>query len=198
MTTWPDLTIAPLLTWPKELTREHRSAPFTADWSSTLDLLDREIYLIDGRNAVLQVAIEPTDFRKDGKPRANAKQKHPGVILSLDSMRGSLQLPCDTFMHWQDNLRAIALSMEALRKMERYGVAKRGEQYTGWKALNPGPSSVMSEHGAAEYIRSFAKGGTSLQECYRQARFKTHPDRATGSRKDWDRVERAAAVLGLR
>lgn len=199
MNAWPDsLTIAPLLTWPREFTKDRRRAPFSAPWSSTLDLLDRELWAINARNGVLQVAIEPNGFRLDGRPRATAKQTHPGIILTFDSDRGSLQFPCDAFERWQDNLRAVALAMEALRKVDRYGVTYRNEQYTGWKALNAGPSAVGSTSAAAEHLRTFAPAGTDLRACYVHARRKTHPDHNDGDRTAWDRVERAAAVLGLR
>jgi hypothetical protein len=39
---------------------------------------------------------------------------------------------------WQHNVRAIALGLEALRKVDRYGITRRGEQYAGWKALPAG------------------------------------------------------------
>lgn len=43
--------------------------------------------------------------------------------------RGHLSYPCDTFTTLQDNLRVIALALEALRMVDRYGVTRRGEQY---------------------------------------------------------------------
>jgi hypothetical protein len=55
----------------------------------------------------------------------------------MTAKHGSLSYPCDKFSHWQDNLRAIALSMEALRKVDRYGVTRGGEQYRGFAALPP-------------------------------------------------------------
>lgn len=199
MSMWPDnLTVAPLLAWPRELTKNRNYSPFTAEWSSTLALLKRELAQVNARNVVLQVAIDPTQFRRDGRPRADARSQHPGVILSLDTPRkGSLQFPCDSFTTWQDNVRAIALSMEALRKMDRYGVTKDGQQYTGWKALNPGPSGLMSEAAAGELLRAYAPGGTDLRVAYKHAARKTHPD-AGGNYNDFHRVQKAAAVLGLK
>lgn len=44
----------------------------------------------------------------------------------------------DRWNDWQANLRGIALGLEAQRKLERYGITSRGEQYTGWKALGSG------------------------------------------------------------
>jgi hypothetical protein len=49
-----------------------------------------------------------------------------------------MSFPCDTFDDWQDNLRAIAKSLEALRMVDRYGVTRNNEQYRGFTALGAG------------------------------------------------------------
>ncbi len=38
-----------------------------------------------------------------------------------------------------------SLSLEALRKVDRYGVTRNNEQYTGWTQLPPARSSVDSD-----------------------------------------------------
>lgn len=141
MSTWPDtMTVGPIREWPGTLSAERRAAPFSAGLTDTLRILDREIYnLVDTRaqqdSAELLIAIPAGAFRRDGKPYANARAEHPGVIFSLDSRHGHISYPCDTFTTWQDNLRAIALALEALRKVDRYGVTKHGEQYRGFLEL---------------------------------------------------------------
>src|SRR5690606_5164123 len=81
------------------------------------------------------------DIRLDGLPRANARPGHQGVVLAFDSKYGPLKYATDTFDRWQDNLRAIALGLESLRRVDRYGITKRGEQYTGWRQLPAGGES---------------------------------------------------------
>ena len=199
MNDWPPgVRIRPIEHWPGELTKSRRTSPFFARWYDTLALLARELKMMNARNVVLQVAIPEGAFRIDGYPRAAARADHPGVILALDSPLGSLSWPCDTFTTWQDNIRAIALSMEALRKMDRYGVTKRGEQYTGWLAIEA-PKSGMNRQTAIDTILQYCDVGVGLsdQERYRVARHATHPDRHGGDREAWDKVEEAAKVLGL-
>jgi hypothetical protein len=138
MSNWPaNLNVAPIGAWPGGLTPDHRRqrSNFSAGWLDTTRLLRREMTHLQAKNGELLVAIRPEDFRLDGFPRSNAKQLHPGVILSFDSTVGHLSYPCDTFTTWQDNLRAVALALEALRKVDRYGVTKRGEQYRGFLAI---------------------------------------------------------------
>jgi hypothetical protein len=136
MSDWPDtLKCAPVRVWPGELTRTRTRSQFKAGLRDTLQLLDRELFHLtethtQRESLEMLIAIPAGDaWRLDGRPRANAVPEHPGVIVSLDSKFGHLSYPCDTFTTWQDNLRAVALALEALRKVDRYGVTKRGEQY---------------------------------------------------------------------
>ncbi|QLF84204.1 DnaJ-like chaperonin [Gordonia phage Pytheas] len=195
------MTLRPIERWPGKLTANRVSSQFSAPWRSTLTLLDRELWYLGpaGRNApaVLQIAMREQDFRLDGMPRANARPGHPGVILAIESTKGPLSFPCDRFITWQDNLRAIALSLEALRKIDRYGITPNAEQYTGWKQLPGGGGAVVSmsvEH-ATTVIQEYGGADADLEKAYRRAQFATHPDRNDDSRVLWDSVEAAAAVL---
>lgn len=129
MNDWPSgMLVKPIVDWPGEPTRPGARtwAPFRAGWRQTLELLDRELRLIAATSRVLQVDIPERDFRIDGFPRANARQNGPGVILTFTaSVAGDLSYPCDTYTDWQDNLRAVALALEALRKVDRYRPGKR-------------------------------------------------------------------------
>jgi hypothetical protein len=129
-------------------------------------LLARELRQLGAKNIVVQAAVTDADIRLDGKLRANAYPEHPGVILTFDSKFGPLSYPCDRFTTYQDNLRAIALALEALRKVDRYGVTKRGEQYTGWKAI---PAKTGGDPGRGhEIIREYGSVKAAL--------LATHPD----------------------
>lgn len=142
MSTWPDnMKVAPIREWPGALTSGRVRSLFKAGLGDTLQLLDSEIrHLTDTRtqreSAKLLIAIPAGDlWRLDGRPRAHAIAEHPGIIFSLESKHGPLSYPCDTFTTWQDNLRAVAKALEALRMVDRYGVTKRGEQYRGFLAI---------------------------------------------------------------
>jgi hypothetical protein len=57
------------------------------------------------------------------------------------------------------NARAIALGLEALRKVDRYRITKRGERYTGWSALPPATpmgAAKMTADDALEFSRASA------------------------------------------
>lgn len=204
MTDYPDgMTLRPMVSWPQAETGYRERSPFSAPWSATIDLLDRELHSLGRarRNApsVLQIALREQDFRIDGMPRANAVPSHPGVILNVESAKGPLSFPCDKFDRWQHNLRAIALGLEALRKIDRYGITPGDEQYRGWLAIDSAPS--MTAAAAERFLREFAGHRVdevpTMANVFRRARAKAHPDRNYGDQTLWDQVAQAAAVLGL-
>jgi hypothetical protein len=151
-------------------------------------LLERELRALRAKNIVIQAAVTDQDIRNDGWLRANARPEHPGVILTFDSRHGPLSYPCDAFNDWQANVRAIALALEALRKVDRYGVTKRGEQYTGWKAL---PAAGRS----SADLKSRGHGLIREHGSVREALFATHPDHG-GSADDFQAVQAARARAG--
>jgi len=209
MSAWPDtMTVAPIREWPGELTSHRTRSLFKAGLSDTLQLLDREIWhLTDTRtqreSGELLIAIPAGElWRLDGRPRAHAVAEHPGVIFSLDSKHGHLSYPCDTFTTWQDNLRAIALALEALRKVDRYGVTKRGEQYRGFLALEATgmPAGFATADAAHRWLGETygydVRPGDHEQarRLLRHAQRKSHPDLG-GDPELFHRVSLAEAKL---
>lgn len=208
MSAWPEsMQVGPIREWPGELTAERRMAPFSATLSNTLGILSREVYnLADTQgqqdSAEVLLAIPAGAFRLDGRPYANAKADHPGVIFSMQSRHGQLSYPCDTFTTWQDNLRAIALALEALRKVDRYGVTRHGEQYRGFLALEAtvAPMFVSTDAAAEHLLRVIGGDMTDLRDkaglagVVRRAKFRTHPDHG-GTAEEFQRVLAAEEYL---
>lgn len=224
-----DWRVVPIETWPGEQTAERQSHRFRktvrrqsdwrgsykttvseVDWSGTVALLERELEHLDAENILLQMAVTDRDIRQDGWIRANARPEHPGVILTFDSRHGPLSYPCDTFTDWQANVRGIAKSLEWLRGVDRYGVSKRGEQYTGWGRLPPagGSTSTMTAEVAAKVVAEAGGDGMAFEDdielllgyedlckkAYRKAAAHTHPDHG-GSTRDFQLVQEAKRVL---
>lgn len=189
-----ELTVRPLTTWPGELTGPgaRKVSPFGATLQTTLTALDRELAAIHARNPVMEVAIDPSQFRIDGRPRARATATHPGVVLSLPTTSvGPLRYATDRFLSWQDNLRAIVLGMEALRKVDRYGITRRGEQYAGFRALpSGGETGPMTQDQAKEFLRLHGAGHTTVEAQYRAAAKRLHPDKGGGT-EDFQNLQQA-------
>lgn len=194
-----------------------KRSPFDSSWSSTLQLLARELRHLEATNVIVEVDTLPGSIRLDGQLYANAKVHSPAVRLHFDSKHGHINQQTDAFSTWQDNVRAIALGLEALRKIERYELGRGDEQYHGYLALEAGTGATalggMTQTAAAMVIERLAigdegadreraialiqRGGPDAQRAYRHARAAAHPDRNDGERELWDQVEQAAKVLGL-
>lgn len=194
---------------------EHKGSPFDSSFDQTLRLLEDELWYLDGENVVIEIDVAPADIRIDGKQRANAKPVSPAVRLVFDSIHGQLSYATDRFVRnfkgpredWKHNLRAIALGLEALRKVDRYGIGQSGEQYTGYAALPAGSGGIalggMTASEALTVLREFSgmralhNQADEMRKAYRIARGQVHPDRFDGAREMWDRLEQAAKALGL-
>lgn len=211
-------------TWLRETSTRMQSR-FDSTWSSTLSLLGREIDHLDGRDVVIECDIREQDIRNDGMIRANARPATPAVVVAFDTKQhGPMLYRCDRYVtgwrgesseSWQHNVRAIALTLESLRAVDRYGATETGQQYAGFKALPAGralPASHMTRTAAAELLERIAIGDEGeqrertverlltspelLRQVLREAKAMTHPDRR-GDREMWDQVEQAAIVLGV-
>ena len=181
--------------WPsgeRTVSYRRRSPNFKASWTKTIDQLEREIRALGARSAVLEAGFREQDIRNDGYPRASARPNDPAVIVDFESKYGPLRYGCDTFTTYEANLRAIALALEALRLVDRYGVTKRGEQYKGWLALE---EHTVSQEEAEQFLLTYGSRD-NLRGAYRAAAMVLHPDKG-GSPDEWARLQNAKVVLGL-
>lgn len=187
---------------------------FDSKWSDTLQLLGREIDVLDGSDVVLGIDVTEADLKLNGELRANAKPSTPAVEVAFESKHGPLIYRCDRFYtnyydrgpEWQHNVRAIALTLQALRAVDRYGATETGQQYTGFKALPAGramPASHMTRDEALQVLADLNEIPVEhlnldvLGTIWKHARRKAHPDHNDGDRTLWDQVEQAGVVLGV-
>lgn len=190
------MQIRPIQKWPGELTpaNSRRHSAFKASFNQTVKLLNAELYNIGATAIVLQIAMDEKDFRLDGLPRATAKPEHPGIVLGLNPKGNAgdrLEFATDVFTLWDDNLRGVALGLEALRKVDRYGITSGSQQYAGFKALTTGDDGcfgLYSERQAREFIDREYDGDVVA------ALKATHPD-AGGDGEAFMRVMRAKELI---
>jgi len=211
------ISYGPIKRWPGKLRdrSERTRAPFKSGFSGTMRQLERELRMVHAESAVIQLATE--HFRKDGGPYADATPDHPGVIVSFvkvvrdkfgQRVRVPLSFPADRFTHWESNLRAVAIALEDLRRIDRYGVTQNAEQYLGFKALPPpGPEHpavltideaavfVANEGGGVPYLRVIQSVDT-YRAAYRRAAAVLHPD-ANGEPDKWAKLQGSKSLLDL-
>lgn len=205
----PRITYGPVVDWPRPYAKGRVNAPFKSGYAATMTLLEYELERAGARDAVVQLHLRRDQFRSsDGLPRADATFANPGVIVSFDKGKAHLTFPCDRFDHWLDNLRAIALGLEALRKVDRYGITTHDEQYHGWAALPPANAKPTVEaaarivaklanfSGSPQVERNVIDSKDTFASLLRTARLKYHPDRNGGETlQEWHDLQKAAEVL---
>lgn len=194
-----NVTFRPIENWPDRRPLrspdERERSRFDSSWSQTLNLLSYELGRLGkplggkaagGADAVvIRLDLEDKDIRRDGWPRASARPEHPGVIIEWQVGDRWSRMAADKYTWWQENVRAVALSLEALRSVERWG-AVEGEQYEGLQLEIEADGSSPSA--ARQLIDSY--GGL------REALKATHPDH-NGDPEEFRRVQEARKVLGL-
>lgn len=190
-------TFRALEAWPYAPTRSRRSRyAFKAPWSSTLALLERELRILGAAECVIAAGFRERDLRLDGMPRSDARAPaHPGIIIAFAATglagRPRLEYGTDSCEFWEHNVRSIALGLEALRAVDRFGISRRGEQYAGFRELTTGADDQPTITRGRKLIRE--AGGV------RAAKRATHPDSKNGDRVDFESVimaERAIADVG--
>lgn len=190
----------------------HKRAPFSGSWQNTLDTLERELRHLKAKDILILADLRAEEIRNDGWQRSGAYPRTPGVVVSFESAQGPLKFACATYAKYDANLRAIGLTLERLRAVDRYGATKSGEQYRGWKQLPPGAGDRgviqagewATKEAATEWLIHTASGHKAsmvdvfaaikhpavLDAWFKQAARKCHPD-AGGSNELMAKVNRA-------
>jgi len=202
------------------------ASQFRVTWTQAQDALERELDRIDGRDLVIEVDVDERDLRLDGRLRANARPTEPAVIVSFTCARGPLMFRSDAYDRpywsrsmpegWQHNVYAVALTLEALRAVDRYGATASAQQYTGFRQIGASPAIVteppLDRRAAAQIVAAAVFPGhdnarfrdVAVDELLtddrtvallgKHARRYAHPD-AGGTAEAFQRIERALAVL---
>lgn len=180
---------------------QRRRSQFKAPWNKTLELLEHELEQLGAAGIVLQAGFSADKIRQDGWPYGKVSPTHPAVILSFrDVENRPLSFPCDRFETHTENIRAIALSLEALRAVDRFGVTKLGEQYAGFKQIEA--PKQMTVEDAAQFldVKSGVRADVIVQSAenyrlaYRGAAKILHPDQK-GNPYEWELLAKAKALL---
>jgi hypothetical protein len=191
----------PLPKWDRLPALQRRKSFFKQTYMQTLDLLEYEIGKVQGRDIRIEAGFTLAQLRNDGWPRTGERPAHPGVVVYFENDDGALAFPAATFAGMHANLHAIALTLECLRAVDRYGVTLAHEQYRGFLAL-PAPATrgtveqaaiLLASYGAVP--KDFLLDDAELYKLtYRKIAAVLHPD-AGGDRDAWEAFQNAAVLL---
>lgn len=114
-------------------------------------------------------------LRQDGLPYASQRQPEDGGVAVHFAYKGKrMCFACDTYRKIEENLTAIAKTIEALRGMERWGASQMMERaFTGFAALPEKTGRTWRE------VMAYGNHGISkeqIEATYRMLAKQLHPD----------------------
>jgi hypothetical protein len=141
------------------------------------DHLVDQVRLLGGRGLVLSTNIE---LRRDGLPYANRRAPDDtGVAVYWLTRDNEWRVvACDRWKRIWENMRAIGLTLEALRGLERWGASGVLERaFQGFKVL-PGSNDELAQQGWRQVLGVDDDGDLVNAEAHYRALSKLHhPDR---------------------
>lgn len=132
--------------------------------------LQREIDRLGGRDGILSTNLR---LRIDGVPTAKQLEPFdPGAAVYFTLNKKPMCLACDKWDRVADNIAALAQHIDALRRIDRYGVGSLEQAFAGYMALPP----MQTEWWAVLEVPPTATI-EQVDEAFRRLAFTAHPDR---------------------
>jgi len=131
------------LAWPRGWKRE--KFPQISQFKKTFYQVFKDLeYELDRAGASKIIVSSNNRVGVSGRMRMDREPIDTGVAVYFTRNNQSMVFACDRFNKVKDNVQAIAMTLEALRGIERWGASDMMERtFTGFKALaseNPGES----------------------------------------------------------
>lgn len=146
--------------------------------------LTRELGLLGAADEVLSTNVA---VRLDGMPRSDkAEPGDPGAAVYFTLRGKPLCLACDKWTRVADNIASIAQHIDALRRIERYGIGTIDQAFAGYAQLEAAPFEwwiVLELRASATLVE--------VEEAFRRLAKTAHPDLPGGSH---DRMARLTAA----
>lgn len=178
------------LSWPIARKRSSYREPsrFDVTLGRARDEIVHQVELLAGRGSVNRLVISSNlAVRNDGLPYANQRQPDdPGVAVYFVYKKRQMCFACDRWRKVEDNMQAIAKTIDALRGVARWGTGDMMEAaFTGFAAL-PDPHNRNWRDVLGKDIRT----RDELDAIYRRLRSESHPDKGGNADRFHD-VQRA-------
>ena len=161
------------LQWPSGRPRAkyRESARFKTALGGAIQNVQREVALLGGVRLVISSNLP---LRRDGMPMARAGYiGDTGVAVYFDLKKKPMYFACDRWSCVEDNMQAVAKTIEALRGIERWGSGQMVEQaFIGFVAL-PSPEQPWQVLG----LDTSTPTREQIDEAYRRLAMEHHPDR---------------------
>ena len=167
-------------------TRWNSSSPF---WTlaEARDALMRELDRIGAKHVVLSTNYEP---RADGLPRSGQRRPDDTGVAVYFLLKGKqMVMACDRHARAEENLRSLALAIEAMRQLERHGGGVMMERaFSGFEAL---PPPDVDRHWWEVLSVPERADLEQIHTAYRKKAKEAHPDSPTGSTEAFQALQNA-------
>lgn len=187
------------LRWPPGWRRDSNPnwPTFKASTQTTMRDLEKVLDSLGCTNIVI-TTNQP--LRLDGGLRTAAEATPGDTGVALYFMRASEELciPCDKFTTVYANLRAIGLTLEYIRRMERYGTSEMvNAAFRGFKAL---PEAIIMGPGQARAWHEVLQVSPDaspevIRAAYRGLAKSAHPDQG-GEPGEFEVLQKALKESG--
>lgn len=173
------MTDAYPLQWPAAWPRSKSTQPaqFKVTMGEAVQQLYEELDRLGATNVVVSSNMR---LRLDGRPLASQNRMEDEGVAVYFTYNGAQQcIPCDKWATVKDNVRAIGLTVQALRGLERWGAKEMvTAAFQGFKALPE--TIIMGEHTARAWWEVLQVAQTAdwdvIEAAYKRLLHKTHPD----------------------
>lgn len=103
--------------------------------AAAVERVEYQLAQIGAVNPVLSTNVEPT---LSGRPRGNAADPLDcGAAVYFKLNGADRVLACDKWNRVADNIAALAAHIDAIRRIDRYGVGSLDQAFRGYTALQP-------------------------------------------------------------
>lgn len=174
------MTQAYPLQWPAGQPRTERwkrskNTAFKTSQNVAQNNVIREIGLLGGRNIVISTNLP---LRKDGMPYADGRKyesEDPAVAVYFSLNSKPMCFACDKWDNFANNMHSIALTIGALRGIERWGSGHMMQQaFSGFAAL-PAPSASRHWTEILELTSTCTRA--DIDHAFRRRAQIVHPDK---------------------
>lgn len=187
------MTTAYPLAWPahKPRTAYPSASSFGARSVETARaIMQHELKLLGATGLILSTNIR---LRNDGLPYSTqTPPQDKGVAIYFKWNGQDMCFSCDRWNKIQDNIYAIAMTIEALRGIKRWGSGDMLKQaFSGFVAL-PAPAAARTP----EDVLGVRQGAThdEIEAAFRKKAFEAHPDHG-GTTEAMDELKQARRRL---
>lgn len=158
----------------------------TRSLDTVTKMLLKEVRLLKGENVTISTNLR---LRRDGLPYSEQRQPvDVGAAVYFSYKKNQMCFACDRWDKIQDNIYAIAMTIEALRGIERWGSGDMVQQaFTGFVALPAPPKEDCYD---ILRVHSWATEQTIIDQYKKLAKF-FHPDCAAGSVEKFQKLTAA-------